>query len=130
EEVPLHGHAVEARVYAEDPAAGFLPTGGTVHALADRKSTRLNSSHVSISYAVFCLETQTAPPPDTAVEPCRGRLGLPQQRAAPPPQLRDAAAVASPAARRWDVAADLLSSAEAPVTTRLQTRPLHDALPI
>ena len=25
-----HGHAVEARVYAEDPAAGFLPTGGTV----------------------------------------------------------------------------------------------------
>src|SRR5699024_11996205 len=25
--------------------------------LADRKSTRLNSSHVSISYAVFCLKT-------------------------------------------------------------------------
>src|SRR5699024_11812583 len=25
-------------------------------ALADRKSTRLNSSHVSISYAVFCLK--------------------------------------------------------------------------
>src|SRR5699024_11452349 len=24
----------------------------------DRKSTRLNSSHVSISYAVFCLKTQ------------------------------------------------------------------------
>src|SRR5699024_12168907 len=26
---------------------------------ADRKSTRLNSSHVSISYAVFCLKTKT-----------------------------------------------------------------------
>src|SRR5699024_12661672 len=25
----------------------------------DRKSTRLNSSHVSISYAVFCLKTKT-----------------------------------------------------------------------
>src|SRR5699024_11517940 len=25
----------------------------------DRKSTRLNSSHVSISYAVFCLKTTT-----------------------------------------------------------------------
>src|SRR5690606_40792947 len=25
------------------------------YALADRKSTRLNSSHVKISYAVFCL---------------------------------------------------------------------------
>src|SRR5699024_12017552 len=26
------------------------------HHLRDRKSTRLNSSHVSISYAVFCLK--------------------------------------------------------------------------
>src|SRR5699024_2537578 len=26
---------------------------------ADRKSTRLNSSHVSISYAVFCLQKKT-----------------------------------------------------------------------
>src|SRR5690606_40114972 len=27
---------------------------------ADRKSTRLNSSHVKISYAVFCLKKKTA----------------------------------------------------------------------
>src|SRR3712207_8733385 len=27
-----------------------------VHAFADRKSTRLNSSHANISYAVFCLK--------------------------------------------------------------------------
>src|SRR5438477_1950544 len=27
--------------------------------LADRKSTRLNSSHMSISYAVFCLKKKT-----------------------------------------------------------------------
>src|SRR3712207_7169880 len=26
----------------------------------DRKSTRLNSSHANISYAVFCLKTKTA----------------------------------------------------------------------
>src|SRR5215813_10858173 len=31
-------------------------TGGRVMAGADRKSTRLNSSHVRISYAVFCLK--------------------------------------------------------------------------
>src|SRR3989442_4893634 len=29
-------------------------------ALADRKSTRLNSSHVRISYAVFCLQKKQA----------------------------------------------------------------------
>src|SRR3712207_7299929 len=30
--------------------------GGTAHERADRKSTRLNSSHANISYAVFCLK--------------------------------------------------------------------------
>src|SRR5690554_1366527 len=29
----------------------------------DRKSTRLNSSHVRISYAVFCLKKKTEQPP-------------------------------------------------------------------
>src|SRR5690606_41956169 len=32
----------------------ITPTGRAI--LADRKSTRLNSSHVKISYAVFCLK--------------------------------------------------------------------------
>src|SRR5207249_9541177 len=31
--------------------------------LRDRKSTRLNSSHVSISYAVFCLKKKNHPNP-------------------------------------------------------------------
>src|SRR3712207_7525597 len=35
--------------------ANPLPATGT-QALADRKSTRLNSSHANISYAVFCLK--------------------------------------------------------------------------
>src|SRR3712207_8291712 len=29
----------------------------------DRKSTRLNSSHANISYAVFCLKKNKQPPP-------------------------------------------------------------------
>src|SRR5699024_12033972 len=34
----------------------FLPFEQETAEIADRKSTRLNSSHVSISYAVFCLK--------------------------------------------------------------------------
>src|SRR3712207_7474360 len=40
----------------------------------DRKSTRLNSSHANISYAVFCLKTKTPSPPlraPVAVPPSR-----------------------------------------------------------
>src|SRR6185295_13161534 len=32
EEIPLNGHAVEARLYAEDPEHGFLPSTGTLRA--------------------------------------------------------------------------------------------------
>ncbi|MGW5451854.1 ATP-binding protein [Nocardia sp. NPDC003979] len=35
DEIHLVGHAIEARVYAEDPGRGFLPTGGTVLALTE-----------------------------------------------------------------------------------------------
>jgi acetyl-CoA/propionyl-CoA carboxylase biotin carboxyl carrier protein len=35
DEVVFTGHAIEARVYAEDPMAGFLPTGGRVQVLRE-----------------------------------------------------------------------------------------------
>ncbi|AHI01130.1 acetyl-CoA carboxylase biotin carboxylase subunit [Kutzneria albida] len=40
QDVVLTGHAVEARVYAEDPASGFLPTGGQLLVL-DEPTRRL-----------------------------------------------------------------------------------------
>src|SRR2546422_7259347 len=36
----------------------------TPESITDRKSTRLNSSHGYISYAVFCLKKKKQPPPD------------------------------------------------------------------
>src|SRR3712207_8347162 len=46
--------AVERRIRSYVLAAG---DGGLVS--QDRKSTRLNSSHANISYAVFCLKKKT-----------------------------------------------------------------------
>src|SRR5207244_9099795 len=63
-----------ARVHAEKviPRAGIATNEITVHhrpdvPIRDRKSTRLNSSHQIISYAVFCLKKKKqtiAPTPD------------------------------------------------------------------
>src|SRR3712207_8751879 len=39
-------------------AIGVLPGLGPLAGAADRKSTRLNSSHANISDAVFCLKKQ------------------------------------------------------------------------
>src|SRR5947208_8007875 len=46
-----------ARAGARDPAR---PDGTRVSQRPDRKSTRLNSSHQIISYAVFCLKKKKA----------------------------------------------------------------------
>src|SRR5439155_15388072 len=35
------------------------PEAISIHGRTDRKSTRLNSSHVAISYAVFCLKKKS-----------------------------------------------------------------------
>src|SRR5947199_5433848 len=37
-------------------ATGFRQRGNAIGGSRDRKSTRLNSSHLGISYAVFCLK--------------------------------------------------------------------------
>src|SRR2546430_7394545 len=49
----LHGRG---RAQAERAPAGRSPRRHRVRRNRDRKSTRLNSSHSQISYAVFCLK--------------------------------------------------------------------------
>src|SRR3989442_7116327 len=53
----VEGQVVELR---ETPAQAAEPSGGLdLIQMGDRKSTRLNSSHVPISYAVFCLKNKS-----------------------------------------------------------------------
>src|SRR3712207_9325680 len=52
---PVHG-AAEAGDRALAAPDDLAVAPGLADELADRKSTRLNSSHANISYAVFCLK--------------------------------------------------------------------------
>src|SRR6266702_2456470 len=45
-----------SRQHRAQQGAGRYPAQDRRQACRDRKSTRLNSSHVAISYAVFCLK--------------------------------------------------------------------------
>src|SRR3989442_875968 len=73
-------------------ALGFVPVLGITAAVflalvfQDRKSTRLNSSHVRISYAVFCLKKKSTrapchPPRTTGARVRGGRCRPPRARA-------------------------------------------------
>src|SRR5436190_13171476 len=59
--LPLPFVAVDASPVEQRGPPGEAPAESAEHharALPDRKSTRLNSSHTVISYAVFCLKKQ------------------------------------------------------------------------
>src|SRR5450432_4601243 len=83
----------------------------------DRKSTRLNSSHDQISYAVFCLK-KNKPPERIAAARCTGEGDVPADRGG----LRASYARTADRIRLFffnDTA-----------TTEIYTLSLHDALPI
>src|SRR5947209_11083063 len=50
------GEKLVRRLAGHTSRRGLLSRLGLALAAADRKSTRLNSSHANISYAVFCLK--------------------------------------------------------------------------
>src|SRR3712207_8626547 len=54
-----HRFAVAVEQNPGDAFGELSGSFGEVRDRRDRKSTRLNSSHANISYAVFCLKTKT-----------------------------------------------------------------------
>src|ERR1039458_10297798 len=92
-----------------DPGEGGL--GAQV--LRDRKSTRLNSSHLGISYAVFCLKKRYSH--------CRARSVA----------TRTALPAGRPPRRRWGRSHRTATSFfNDTATAEIYTLSLHDALPI
>src|SRR3712207_6859738 len=55
-----HRHHAADDLHRTSDAHGTLLPRGAGRATGDRKSTRLNSSHANISYAVFCLKKKKA----------------------------------------------------------------------
>src|SRR2546427_4079731 len=77
-------HGGPPRRRADPPGGGRRPRGRSF--AGDRKSTRLNSSHSQISYAVFCLKKKknSALPPFSSAY---AASALHMQHQPPPPDL-------------------------------------------
>src|SRR5204863_2920362 len=80
-------HLVDCARVADIDAVADHPPAISVHQLGcglDRKSTRLNSSHVEISYAVFCLKKKkTRRPRRRSTETTRPSIPSPRHHERP-----------------------------------------------
>src|SRR2546421_2596642 len=85
--------------------------------LIDRKSTRLNSSHDQISYAVFCLKKKNSRPSSPATVPRTNPAGGDPARREPRPAphlLHEGAVGAAPLDRARQPPGNILHRAPAP----------------
>src|SRR3989337_1881806 len=106
-----------------------MPSSG-VQTCADRKSTRLNSSHGSISYAVFCLKKKTkcrSGTFDTARHPATRRHWHDSARVW---TLRGSATGGGPGCLCPVKMSQICFFFNDTATTEIYTLSLHDALPI
>src|SRR6516162_4479542 len=109
---------------------GFGYVVGVVDPVEDRKSTRLNSSHLVISYAVFCLKKKNdARLVSTSAE---ARDGLKRQVTAPVRLEQSMGALLFHGAYRFFEVGPVkvLFFFNDKATTEIYTLSLHDALPI
>src|SRR2546427_5404078 len=83
----FRSHALEERdAFHHPPAEHLERAAGVVDVVVDhgdRKSTRLNSSHSQISYAVFCLKKKTRAARAAAPAHALGREHARERRAVP-----------------------------------------------
>src|ERR1022692_4245632 len=100
-------------------------------AYADRKSTRLNSSHLVISYAVFCLKKKKTL--SARAKPVAACIRSPRQFLPTKPAKKSS----TPARGGWKVTATSVTRGNTfffffndTATTEIYTLSLHDALPI
>src|SRR3954462_12605230 len=107
-----------------------MPSSACKKNALDRKSTRLNSSHTIISYAVFCLEKKS-------LEPLPSRHALPRGAGCVAPNLGSAALLTRLARQTMRISLrytglDLMPHLffNDPAPTEIYTLSLHDALPI
>lgn len=50
-EITMEGHAIEARIYAEDPANDFLPSAGPIEVMVFGSWDRIDSAYTATNYA-------------------------------------------------------------------------------
>src|SRR5471030_1412208 len=98
-------------------SAAYAQARSCLEALRDRKSTRLNSSHLGISYAVFCLKKKKMR------RPCRFQVDLLAQG------FHDIGGAAFGGGRAVAMLG-LCFFFNDTATTEIYTLSLHDALPI
>src|SRR5258707_7397872 len=72
EEVPAGGAKCRFQIFAgpDRVVQDLAFRGHDDMSWRDRKSTRLNSSHANISYAVFCLKKKKGPRADVVARAC------------------------------------------------------------
>src|SRR3546814_16086980 len=84
EDVPRNGHSIEVRLYAEDPAAGFLPGSGKLERLrlpTPSRHVRIDSGVVEGDTVTYSYAPTIAKLVAWAADRLRARLRLPQARA-------------------------------------------------
>src|ERR1039457_6231198 len=109
---------------------GFRRSASRNFAGIDRKSTRLNSSHLVISYAVFCLKKKKKKHTSACApgEPLGGARNSPTQRAWPRGVAPGLAVTVTLSA--GVVLLFFFFFFNDTATTEIYTLSLHDALPI